>query len=159
MYGAREKPKVNYPKVKTKKRAEPVREIKPCPQKTVIEYPEQPRKSKYKFSAIDFVPHRKQGDLIMAEIDSEKNKPLGLAPGRRGVDRGKEIQNLQENFQFENKAAMDAEIAARRKAESDALSKVSTMTERERREAKYKMGIAQKAIEHYEAKYGPNPSL
>ena len=54
---------------------------------------------------------------------------------------------------------MDAEIAARKKAESAGLSQVSTMTERERREKKYKLSIAQKAQEHYEQKYGPNPHL
>ena len=67
------------------------------------------------------------------------------------------INDLQENFQFEDKAAMDAAIAARKKAEMAGLSQVSTMTDRERREKKFKLSIAQKAIEHYEQKYGPNP--
>ena len=69
MYASKEKPKIYYPPVKTKKRTE-VKEVKPCPQKTVIEYPEMPRKSKYKFNPIDFVPRRKHGDQIKAEIDS-----------------------------------------------------------------------------------------
>ena len=87
MYGAREKPKVNYPPVKTKKRTDEPKEVKPCPQKTVIEYPEMPRKNKYKFSAIDFVPRRKAGNLIQAEVEAEKARPLGIAPGGHGVDR------------------------------------------------------------------------
>ena len=45
---------------------------------------------------------------------------------------------------------MDAEIAARKKAESAGLSQISTMTDRERREKKYKLSIAQKAQDHYE---------
>ena len=77
---------------------------------TEIEYPEMP-KNEYKYNPIDFVPHRKQGDKILAEIDYEKSKPLGRAPGKMGVDRAKKIEQLQENFQFKNKAELDASIA------------------------------------------------
>ena len=97
MYASKEKPKIYYPPVKTKKRTE-VKEVKPCPQKTVIEYPEMPRKSKYKFNPIDFVPRRKHGDQIKAEIDSQKSRPLGQGPGGKGVDRQGMINNLQEYF-------------------------------------------------------------
>ena len=64
MYGAnKQKPQVYYPPVKTKARAEEVKQPKPCPQKTVIEYPEMPRKQ-FKYNPIDFVPRRKAGDVI-----------------------------------------------------------------------------------------------
>lgn len=59
---------------------------------TKIEYPEQPRRSKYKYNPIDFVPRRKAGEVILAETEYEKNKPLGRAPGKPGVDRAKVIQ-------------------------------------------------------------------
>ena len=160
MYAQREKPKVYYPPVKTKPRTAQTKEVKPCPQKTVIEYPEMPRKNKYKFNPIDFVPRRKNGDLIKSEIDSEKRSNMGrVGPGTKGVDRQAMINDLQEHQQFENKAAMDAEIAARKRAELAGLSQISTQTDRERREAKFKLSIAQKAQEHYESKYGPNPHL
>ena len=46
-----------------------------------------PRKSKFKYNPIDFVPRRKAGDLIQAETAAEMSRPLGVAPGRHGVDR------------------------------------------------------------------------
>ena len=72
MYGAREKPKVSYPALKTKKKPTPAEELKmgepagPCPQKTVIEYPEMPRKSKFKYHAVDFIPRKKHEEEIMS---------------------------------------------------------------------------------------------
>ena len=81
-----------------------------------------PRKNKYKFNPIDFVPKRKNGELIKAEIESEKNRPIGKGPGKTGVDRTAMINNLQEYFQFENKAVMDAEIAKRKRIEKAGLS-------------------------------------
>ena len=62
-----------------------------------------PRKSKFKYNPIDFVPHRKGGDLIQAELNYEKAKPLGVAPGKHGVDRGAMIERLQEVNTFENR--------------------------------------------------------
>lgn len=58
---------------------------------TKIEYPEMPREGP-SYNPIDFVPHRRPGDAILAEIDSEKAKPLGRAPGKMGVDRAKKIE-------------------------------------------------------------------
>ena len=88
MYGAnKQKPVVYYPPVKTKARTEEVKEAKPCPQKTQIEYPEMPRKNKFKYNPIDFVPRRKAGEVIQAETAMELNRPLGNAPGRVGVNR------------------------------------------------------------------------
>jgi hypothetical protein len=68
LYSAPEKPKINYPPVKTKPRSEsvgmPPQEEKKCPQKTIIDYPEPVRKAGKKYHAIDFVPRRKAADEI-----------------------------------------------------------------------------------------------
>ena len=107
-----------YPPVKTKARQEEVKEAKPCPQKTVIDYPEMPRKSKYKYNAIDFVPRRKPGELIQAETNVEKARIQGLPPGKAGVNRAAMIENLQERNLFENKQAYEKyQVDKRRKAE------------------------------------------
>ena len=93
MYGAnKQKPQGYYPPVKTKKRTEEVKQAKPCPQKTQIEYPEMPRKNKFKYNPIDFVPRRKAGDVIQAETAMEKAKPLGKGPGGVGVNRAAMIE-------------------------------------------------------------------
>ena len=64
----------------------------------MIEYPEMPRKNKVKYNAIDFVPRRKPGDLIQAEVANEQAQARGVrkAPGKVGVDRAALIENLQE---------------------------------------------------------------
>ena len=46
-----------------------------------------PRKNKFKFNPIDFVPRRKPGDEIINEMEKEKKKPTLAAPGKAGVDR------------------------------------------------------------------------
>ena len=92
MYSAKEKPKIYYPPVKTKKKGStPPKEKKACPQMTQIEYPEQPRKER-QYNPIDFVQHRKPGAEILADMEYEKSKPLGRAPGKSGVDRAKKIE-------------------------------------------------------------------
>lgn len=58
---------------------------------TKIEYPEMPRDGP-NYNPIDFVPRRKPGADILSEIETEKNKPLGRAPGKMGVDRSKKIE-------------------------------------------------------------------
>jgi hypothetical protein len=67
LYGSKAKPKIEYPAVKTKPRVAAPKEVKPCPQKTVIEYPEAPRPDS-KYHMIDFVPKRKAGHDILAEL-------------------------------------------------------------------------------------------
>lgn len=57
-----------------------------------------PRKNKFKYNPIDFVPRRKAGEVIQSEMAVELNKPLGRAPGRVGVDRGAMKEDLQERF-------------------------------------------------------------
>ena len=70
MYAQKEKPKIYYPPVKTRVRGStPPKEEKKCPQKTEIEYPEMPRKNKFKFAPIDFVPRRKPGEEIIDDME------------------------------------------------------------------------------------------
>ena len=119
MYGAnKQKPQVYYPPVKTKARQEEVKEPKPCPQKTVIEYPDMPRKSKFKYNPIDFVPRRKAGEIIQVETAAEMSRPLGNAPGRHGVNRAEMIERMQEMNQFGSREEYQKfQAAQRRKAE------------------------------------------
>ena len=42
---------------------------KKCPQKTVIEYPEQPKKMGPTFHPVDFIPKRKAESVIRLEIE------------------------------------------------------------------------------------------
>ena len=64
MYAAKDKPKINYPKPKGKKRPPPEVEQamskvgKPCPQKTEIEYPELNNRPRRKFHMVDFIPRK-----------------------------------------------------------------------------------------------------
>lgn len=98
LYAQKQKPKVNYPALKTKPRPiEQPREVKPCPQKTVIEYPQEPLPDR-KYHMIDFVPKRKAGAEILTEIDNQKRKPLGRAPGKMPQDRRALIEDLQEHM-------------------------------------------------------------
>jgi len=75
MYSAKDKPKINYPAVKMKKKPTPAEEAKlpknngPCPQKTVIEYPDMVKRSKYKFHAVDFIPRKKHEEEIQYELE------------------------------------------------------------------------------------------
>ena len=116
MYSAKEKPKVNYPKMKAKKRLPPKDEIaaknvqKACPQHTVIEYPEMPRTSKYKYHAVDFIPRKVNEQKILAELEVEKRKKC-VAYGKRGVDRARMIEELQEINRFGDKKHLDAAVA------------------------------------------------
>lgn len=93
------KTKVNYPPVKTRQRSAEHLEEKKCPQKTIIEYPEPVRKTGKKYHAIDFVPRRKTGEEIQAEMNNEMRKqPMIVPPGKRGIDRKQMINDLQERF-------------------------------------------------------------
>ena len=116
MYSNKSKPKVNYPALKTKKRPTPAEEAKMpkadvnCPQKTVIEYPEMPRKNKYKYSAVDFIPRKRHEEEILTELEAMKKKPA-VAYGKRGVDRNRMIEELQEINRFGDKKHLDAALA------------------------------------------------
>ena len=61
----------------------------------MIEYPEPVRKGGKKYHAIDFVPRRKQGDEIIAEMETEKaRRPMMLPPGKKGQNRKQMINDL-----------------------------------------------------------------
>ena len=62
-----------------------------------------PRKNKFKYNPIDFVPRRRPGEVIQAETNVERMKAMNNAPGRVGQNRAELIENLQERNQFENK--------------------------------------------------------
>ena len=97
MYASKKKPEIYYPPVKTKQFVDEPKEMKPCPAKTVIEYPEPQRRQYRKYNPIDFVPKRKAGDQILNEIDIEKSRPLGKGPGVP-QDRAARIADLQDRF-------------------------------------------------------------
>ena len=64
-----------------------------------------------------------------------------LPPGKKGVDRKGMINDLQERFQFKNKEALDAEIAARKEK---ALSLPDI--HRHKRRWKHNGAVAQRAL-------------
>jgi hypothetical protein len=68
---------------------------------------------KYKFHPVDFIPKKRHEDVILDEIEREKNKPL-VAYGARGKDRNRMIEELQEIHRFGDKKAMDAALAKER---------------------------------------------
>ena len=50
-------------------------------------------------------------------------------------------------------------MAAKRRADQMSLNGPVAMSDKERRRRRFAGGIAKRAIEHYEAKYGKNPYL
>ena len=118
-----------------------------------------PRKNKFKYNPIDFVPRRKPGEVIQAETNFDKVQAMGNAPGRAGVDRTALIENLQERNQFQNKQAYEKYQADRRR-KAELMSQAPTeISDQDRRRIKFRGGIAQRALAHYEQKYGANPQL
>ena len=66
---------------------------KKCPQRAEVEYPEINRGPRRKFHMVDFIPRKVHETEILAELDKEKRKKA-VAYGKRGVDRGKMIEEL-----------------------------------------------------------------
>lgn len=97
------------------------------------------------------MPKRKAADEIQYEIQQEYNKPL-VAPGKRGINRKELINDLQERFQFKDKAEIDR-IMAQKKMES-MLPDINPPGKKKR---KWNTNIAQKALQHYQEKYGKAP--
>lgn len=62
------------------------------------------------------------------------------------------INDLQERFQFKDKAEIDAMIA--KKKQALLLPEIVPPGKKKR---KWNTGIAQKALQHYQEKYGKNP--
>mmetsp|Transcript_16559 Transcript_16559/g.28173 ORF Transcript_16559/g.28173 Transcript_16559/m.28173 type:complete len:98 (-) Transcript_16559:482-775(-) len=92
MYSVKEKPKVNYPALKIKKKPTPAEELKlpknngPCPQRTQIEYPDVGPKSKFKYHPVDFIPKKRHENEILPLIEKDKRKKA-MPIGNRGVNR------------------------------------------------------------------------
>ena len=76
----------------------------------MIEYPEMPRRNYRKFHPVDFIPRKVHEDKIMAELEVEKRKKA-VAYGKRGVDRARMIEELQEINRFGDKKHLDAALA------------------------------------------------
>lgn len=77
-----------------------------------------------------------------------------MAPGKKGVNRKQMISDLQERFQFKDKAELDAHIEMQRQLAL--LPPVENNAKKKKRN--YNMTIAQRAIQHYEEKYGKPPT-
>lgn len=60
---------------------------------------------------IDFVPKRKAGAEILADLEAAKRKPVGRAPGKMPQNRAALIEDLQEHMQFKDKAELERHIA------------------------------------------------
>lgn len=69
-----------------------------------------PKKNKFKFAPIDFVPRRKPGEEILGAMEKDKKRPIAVAPGKIGVNRAEMIENLQERNQFEDLDAYNRHI-------------------------------------------------
>lgn len=164
LYSQKEKPKINYPAVKIKKKPTPAEEAKlpknngPCPQKTQIEYPEIKHKSRYKFHAVDFIPRKKHEEEIQSELDKMR-KQKAVAYGARGRDRNKLIEELQEINRFGDKKRLEEQLAreAKHKAQMEENAKMP-IDNATRLRFKYNKQIAVNAMKHYEEKYGKNPA-
>jgi len=111
LYKAGEPAKINYPKPKTRKQPlKTTQEKKPCPQKTEIEYPEISNRPHRRYAPINFVPRRKNQQVI--EDEMERDFRYVEEPIPKGGDRTAMVNNLQEKFQFaESSRALPGELA------------------------------------------------
>lgn len=99
------------------------------------------------------MPRRKAGAEILDEINTEKNRPLGRAPGKMPQNRTKAIEKLQDQFQFKDNAELERHIAMQ-KALSEKAATEYVMDDKTRRQLKYKQGIVQNHQQHWDAKHG-----
>jgi len=164
MYGAKEKPKFVYPPLRQKKKPTPAEEAKmpkepaPCPQKTVINYPEMGKKGKYKYHAVDFIPRKKHADESQGEID-EMKKRRAVAYGPRGRDRNRMIEELQEIQRYGDKKKMDEALAKMTLARAQAAAMANEpIDDKAHLRSKYSKQIPSTASQHYEEKYGTAPA-
>lgn len=101
MYSAPNKPQINYPAVRTKTKEQIAKEefdrkaTKKCPQRATVDVPDPVKRPQHKFHPIDFVPKRKP----VSEIEEERKKqPLSQPAPRKGGNRQRMINDLQEKF-------------------------------------------------------------
>lgn len=110
LYGVRYRPDkyVNYPKLKLKIKEEKEKQIKVSAFKEAakkIDY-SLPHKPVYsQFSKLDFIPKRKKETAIKKELESIKSSMKPIQSGIV-VNRKKQIERLQDNFQFQERTVM-----------------------------------------------------
>lgn len=112
MYGKHHKPKIDVPIPQTKPwdyKTAALKERKPCPQMTQIEYPKvvtkqdiERAKIASKFTKLDTIPKRKAMADILNELAELKRERASYIPQKKGVDRGGMISKLQEKFKYAN---------------------------------------------------------
>ncbi|OMJ76506.1 hypothetical protein SteCoe_24128 [Stentor coeruleus] len=101
LYRFKNKPQIYYPPVKTKKKPLPFEENKAKPkEKPVIDYPDLNKPQPPKFHPIDFVPKKKNKQVISNEVQEAYKYPLNYA--KKGTNREQLKADLQEKFQFSN---------------------------------------------------------
>jgi hypothetical protein len=112
MYGKHHRPKVDVPLPPTKPwdyKTAALKEKKPCPQTTQIEYPKvvtrqdiEKAKMMSKYTKLDTIPKRKALNDIMNELAELKKERANYIPQRKGVDRKGMITKLQDKFKYAN---------------------------------------------------------
>ena len=112
MYGRHHKPEIAVPVPKTEHwdyKLAGLKEKKPCPQTTKIEYPKVITKQDLirnqmmsKVSKLDAIPKRKAFNEIMQELALLKKERAAFIPKNTGVDRGNMIHKLQDKFKYSN---------------------------------------------------------
>lgn len=110
MYGRQHKPKVDVPTPKTEPwdyRQAGLKEKKPCPQMTKIEYPKVTTKQDIlrakmaaRFTKLDLIPKRKTMNEILGDIELLKKERAAFIPQNRGVNRKDMISTLQDKFKY-----------------------------------------------------------
>lgn len=110
LYGRHHKPKIDVPVPSTKPwdyRVAALKEKKPCPQQTKIEYPKvvtkqdiEKAKIMSKITKLDTIPKRKGYQDIMGELAELKRERALYIPQKKGVDRLGMINNLQDKFKY-----------------------------------------------------------
>lgn len=102
---------VAYPPTRPRKKAESVKPRKPCPQMTVIEYP-NPNEGREVFSPapIFFVPRRKRREQIVEEAEKARKEETRFVPPP-GKDRQKMVVDLQRKLRGLD--AVDSQLRAK----------------------------------------------
>lgn len=101
LYRFKNKPKIYYPPVKTKKKPLPFEESRSKPkEKPIIDYPDLNKPQAPRFHPIDFVPKKKPKQVITNEIQHSYKHPETFS--KKGGNREALKAELQEKFQFSN---------------------------------------------------------
>lgn len=123
LYGIRYKPEqhINYPELKkfnSKNNFKKQQEDKETKEKRAkssaiqriqnIDYPDLRKKYVSKYSKVDFIPKRKNEQVIRQEIEKEKIQILKNSQMKKNfsTNRKLEIEKLQDNFQYQERMVM-----------------------------------------------------